>query len=193
MSGQKKRTYKTYRELRSQGAESTRKKTAARQEQDFVSWIHDLGATLQKARHATNISEEEFAKRLGHEQQDLLDLDTSFSDRVQIGHIKAFIDACDASIEIIVHDRNGNFVSERSIASASTSATKGELAPIKSFDPAQIDDLASLVVAKIAERLTMALSRTASKQLKQEDEPPHFLHEDPAEWDDTEKGPDSNR
>jgi hypothetical protein len=183
MSRAKKNNY-TMGDLHADGRAESRQVEAAKREEDFVNWIHALGATLRQVRHASDLSEKELAARLNGRGPDLALLDTGFSDRVQIGDIKIFVDACEGSLEIIVRDKKGEIVSERAIVGTAPPPSKGA-GPSGSLDRAQIDTLADLVVRKLVERLSVALGAAVPAR---EEGAGYSLHEDPASFEaDTDK------
>jgi transcriptional regulator with XRE-family HTH domain len=139
--------------------EKDRQARAENRERELVRWVHELGRAMRRLREASGLSDEELASKLGDPSDDLKHLDDGFSDRVQVGDVKSFVDGCGGFLDVIVYDKDGQIVSARELAPIGESATR----PTRGARPAIASDeeaLTERVTANVLQRLALALETT---------------------------------
>jgi hypothetical protein len=144
---------------------------------------------LRRLREASGLSDDQLVAELGDPTDDLKHLDNGFSDRVQVGDIKSFVDACGGFLDIVVYDRDGRVLSERQLAPIGRS-TEDVTRP---GDSTQLDEeaLTQRVTARVLRQVALA-SESALAPVAKEEMPPFALHESPDRFVHVEQEPDES-
>jgi hypothetical protein len=171
-------TYEAYEAEQHQlRVETERRQRLEERERDLVKWVHELGAALRRLREASDLSAEGLGRKLDDPTGDLDHLSDGFSDRVQVGHIKSFVDACGGFLDIIVYDKDGQIVSARELAPIGRSATRRTHHAVTATGVDE-DALAQRVTANVLHRLVLALE-TAVPMKEADRISSYTLHESP--------------
>ena len=158
------RSYEDYeRRQRDARAEDERRQQADQRERNLVKWVHELGRALRRLREASALSDEQLVKALGDPKDDLKHLEDGFSDRVQVGDIKSFVDACGGFLDVIVYDKDGQIVSAQELAPIGRSATP-PTPGARTATALDEEALTELVTANVLRRLAEALDTLALKE-----------------------------
>ena len=72
-----------------------------------AAWYRPLQQALRKARRSAGLTQQELATRLGKDQSDISRLEIGLTDRVPLGLIKAYLEACGATFELSIRDQEG--------------------------------------------------------------------------------------
>jgi hypothetical protein len=146
---------------------------SAASELALMEWIHELGNALRKVRTSA-LKDPQLVKKLAALEEGLEDLHIDFSDRVYIGEIKAFVEACEGSLDIIVRDKNGIVVSDRRLAH-----TDWQPEPVQTvkLEPSQLEALVVQVAAEVVRR---SAADQATSMPGVQEEAPMAVHHHPA-------------
>ncbi len=160
--------------------EHDREARAATRERALVQWVHELGRALRRLHEVSGLSDDQLVEALGDPTDDLKHLAEGFSDRVQVGDLKSFVDACGGFLDIVVYDKDGQIVSARELAPIGRSApgpTRGS-APASALDE---EALTERVTTNVIRRLALAFESTLATSLKEGNQMSSYgLQEDPA-------------